>query len=136
MCSAPRRRMPRPAPSYGWKMGLQARLYDGQKSLDQFRALLTRSSLPNLFSLCNKALQIDANLGAASAIAEMLVQSHQEAMHLLPALPAEWSSGSVHGLRARGLSTVTLDGRAVKLELRTPDTVAFDVAAGGVYELR
>ncbi|MEO8622127.1 MAG: glycoside hydrolase family 95-like protein, partial [bacterium] len=135
---------------------------------DQFRALLTRSSLPNLFSLCGKALQIDANLGAASSIAEMLVQSHQEAMHLLPALPAEWSSGSVHGLRARGgyvvdldwsggalsravihasratrcvirargLSTVTLDGRAVKLERRTPGTVAFDVAAGGVYELR
>ncbi len=154
--------------SYGWKMGLHARLYDGEKSLDQFRALLTRSSLPNLFSLCGKALQIDANLGAASSIAEMLVQSHEEAMHLLPALPAEWSSGSVHGLRARGgyvvdldwsggalslgmlhasratrcvirargLSTVTLNGRAVRVERRAPDTVAFDVAAGGVYELR
>ncbi|MEO7456868.1 MAG: glycoside hydrolase family 95 protein [Gemmatimonadaceae bacterium] len=154
--------------SYGWKMGLQARLHDGQKSLDQFRALLTRSSLPNLFSLCGRALQIDANLGAASSIAEMLVQSHEEAMYLLPALPAEWSSGSVHGLRARGgyvvdldwsggaasrvvihassaghcvvrargLSSVTRDGRPVKVERRTPETLAFDVAAGGVYELR
>ena len=154
--------------SYGWKMGLQARLYDGQKSLDQFRALITRSSLPNLFSLCGKALQVDANLGAASSIAEMILQSHQEAVHLLPALPAEWASGSVQGLRARGgytvdlawsggmltravmhasragkcvvrargISTVIHDGRVVRLERRTPEIVAFDVSAGGVYELR
>jgi alpha-L-fucosidase 2 len=154
--------------SYGWKMGLRARLYDGQRSLDQFRALLTRSSLPNLFSLCGRALQIDGNLGAASSIAEMLLQSHQEAMHLLPALPAEWASGSVKGLRARGGYTVDLDwsagaltravihasrsgrciirvrnlagvtsqGREVRLQRRSPDTVAFDVVADGVYEVR
>ena len=50
--------------SYAWKMGLRARLYDGEKSLEQFRALLTKSSLPNLFSLCGRALQVDGNLGA------------------------------------------------------------------------
>ena len=154
--------------SYGWKMGLWARLYDGQKSLDQFRALLTRSSLPNLISLCGKAFQIDANLGAASSIAEMLVQSHQAGLHLLPALPLEWASGSVQGLRARGgfaidlewsagaltraviyasqttrcvvrargVVRVTSNGRAVQLERRSPETIAFSVVAGGVYELR
>jgi alpha-L-fucosidase 2 len=88
--------------SYGWKMGLRARLHDGDKALDQFRALLTKSSLPNLFSLCGRALQVDGNLGAAAAIAEMLVQSHAGVIQLLPALPAAWKEGSVQGLRARG----------------------------------
>ncbi len=88
--------------SYAWKMGLRARLYDGEKSLEQLKAMLTKSSLPNLFSLCGRALQVDANLGATAAIAEMLVQSHQDVIHLLPALPAEWREGSVQGLRARG----------------------------------
>ena len=106
--------------SYGWKQGLQARLYDGSAALDQFRALLTKSSLPNLFSMCGKALQVDANFGASAAIAEMLLQSHQNAIHLLPALPIEWSTGSASGLRARGGFTVDLtwaDGRLAKATL-------------------
>ena len=88
--------------SYAWKMGLRARLYDGEKSLEQLRAMLAKSALPNLFSLCGRALQVDANFGATAAIAEMLVQSHQDGMQLLPALPREWSEGRVRGLRARG----------------------------------
>ena len=88
--------------SYAWKIGLRARLYDGEKSLAQFRAMLTKSSLPNLFSLCGRALQVDGNLGTSAAIAEMLVQSHQDIIRLLPALPAEWRDGAVQGLRARG----------------------------------
>ena len=94
--------------SYAWKMGLRARLYDGELALDQFKALLTKSSLKNMFSLCGKALQIDGNLGATSAIAEMLLQSQGDVIHLLPALPREWSDGRVTGLRARGGVTVDL----------------------------
>ena len=101
--------------SYGWKQGLQARLYDGSAALDQFRALLTKSSLPNLFSQCGKALQVDANFGASAAIAEMLLQSHQDEIRLLPALPPEWATGSVSGLRARGGFTIGLAWTAGRL---------------------
>jgi len=94
--------------SYAWKMGARARLMDGEEALRQLRALLVGSSLPNLFSLCGKALQVDGNLGAAAGLAEMLLQSHEDVIRLLPALPSEWSEGSVRGLRARGGFTVSM----------------------------
>jgi alpha-L-fucosidase 2 len=94
--------------SYGWKMGLRARLLDGEEALHQLRALLVESSLPNLFSLCGQALQVDGNFGASASIVEMLLQSHDGVIRLLPALPSEWSQGSVHGLRARGGFTVSM----------------------------
>ena len=94
--------------SYGWKMGLRARLLDGEEALGQLRALLVDSSLPNLFSLCGQALQVDGNFGATAGIGEMLLQSHDGVLRLLPALPAEWSQGSVQGLRARGGLTVSM----------------------------
>jgi alpha-L-fucosidase 2 len=94
--------------SYGWKVGARARLLNGEEALRQLRALLVDSSLPNLFSLCGRALQVDGNFGAAAGIAEMLLQSHADVIHLLPALPSEWSSGRVRGLRARGGFTISV----------------------------
>lgn len=120
--------------SYAWKMGLRARLYDGESSLAQLRALLTKSSLPNLFSLCGRALQVDGNLGTSAAIAEMLLQSHQDVIRLLPALPAEWREGSVQGLRARGGLGVDLawaDSRPTRATIRASVTGPVRVQAEG-----
>jgi alpha-L-fucosidase 2 len=106
--------------SYGWKVGARARLLDGEEALRQLRALLVDSSLPNLFSLCGQALQVDGNFGATAGIAEMLLQSHGDVLRLLPALPSEWSSGRVHGLRARGGFTVSMswsDGRLTEASI-------------------
>jgi alpha-L-fucosidase 2 len=124
--------------SYAWKAGLRARLDDGQAALDQLRALLTRSSLPNLFSLCGRALQVDGNLGGTAAIAEMLLRSPQEIIHLLPALPAEWADGSVVGLRARGGFTVDLqwaEGRLTEAQLQSSQRRRAVVEARGVTDV-
>jgi alpha-L-fucosidase 2 len=121
--------------SYAWKMGLRARLYDGDRAMEQFRALLTRSSLPNLFSLCGRAMQVDGNFGASAAIAEMLVQSQDSAIRLLPALPGAWGEGSIRGLRARGGFEVDMDwsgGRLTRAAIRSTLARECVVRAAGI----
>jgi alpha-L-fucosidase 2 len=108
--------------SYSHKMGLWARLYEAEPALAEFRALLTESSLPNMFSLCGVALQVDGNFGATASITEMLLQSHKGGLRFLPALPLEWATGSVNGLKARGGFEVDIDwsdGSLTSAEIRS-----------------
>lgn len=102
--------------SRAWIINFFARLRDGSAAEEHLYALLARSTLPNLFDT-HPPFQIDGNFGAAAGIMEMLVQSHEGAIRLLPALPPSWKEGRLENIRLRGGWRVSFrwkDGRVVE----------------------
>ena len=129
--------------SRAWKICFWARLHDGDRALRLLGSLLTPAvgadgahgggTYPNL--LCaHPPFQIDGNFGGAAGIAEMLLQSHDGAVDLLPALPASWPDGEFRGLAARGGAEVDCrwrDGRVERCTVRSRTGGEFVLRAPG-----
>ena len=116
--------------SIGWKINLWARLQDGNHAYKIVKNLITERLYPNMFD-AHPPFQIDGNFGYTAGIAEMLMQSHDGALHLLPALPDNWAEGTVKGLVSRGGYVVDLTWNHGVV-----DTAVIESRLGGNLRLR
>ena len=126
--------------STGWalahRLNAWARLGDGDHAYRLLRNLLGKRTMENLWDL-HPPFQIDGNFGGTAGIAEMLLQSHEGCIRILPALPKAWKTGSVRGLVARGAFKVDIawkDGRAQRVGILSKTGGSCTVSCPGIED--
>ena len=115
-----------------WHASLWARLKEGEKCLPFINSMVERTFI-NMLSGGGSTFQIDANLGFTAAVVEMLMQSHEGEIELLPALPKAWASGMVNGLRARGgfeISIIWRNGELSQADLKSKTNTNVTIRLG------
>jgi alpha-L-fucosidase 2 len=115
-----------------WRAALWARLRNPEHAYNNLKLLITQNTLPNMFDLC-PPFQIDGNLGGPAAITEMLIQSTDGEIRILPALPQQWPTGSLTGVRVRGGARVSLawdKGRLTSVTLESARAIHYRVDYG------
>ena len=109
--------------TWPWRTALWARFLDKEQAYSMVCHYINYNLLDNLFGN-HPPMQMDGTFGMTAGISEMLIQSHEDRIVLLPALPTEWANGSVKGIRARGNISVTMsweDGKVTSYSLTTTD---------------
>ena len=122
----------------GWamahRMNCRARLKEGEKALEVYQKFISERTAPNLWTL-HPPFQIDGNFGTMAGVAEMLLQSHEGYIDILPALPKAWNTGSFEGLVARGNFVVSVhwkDGKAESISITARSGGECRIACPGI----
>jgi len=124
--------------SRAWKMALWSRLYDGERAFSIYKGHLKEQCYISLFAKCGKPLQVDGSFGLTAAITEMIVQSHEGVIDLLPAVPGEWGTGRFDGVRVRGgfeLNMAWKDKKITTVEIMSKAGRPCRINAGGGYKV-
>ena len=120
--------------SRAWIINFYAKLWDGEKAWENICQMLAKSTYANLFDR-HPPFQIDGNFGVTVAIAQMLVQSREQEVILLPALPKAWEQGEVKGLRLVGNAGIALawkNGRLVQCRVTADQAYEGEIVYGSV----
>ena len=118
--------------SRAWMINLNARLLDAKSAEENIKKFLQISIADNMFDE-HPPFQIDGNFGYTAAVAELLLQSHEGFLRILPALPVNWKNGKIQGIKARGNIEVDIewmDGTLVKLGLLSKDAKTIGLKYG------